>query len=102
MAHDVPLGCAPDEYDDLISGTCSHLPKCGLIYGRDLVFLDKFNFGVSGLSGNLWLMEKWELKNIFNFLLKGKIMAVPAILFSLMKYGRRCALTKKNKGKGNK
>ncbi|MGT4379692.1 hypothetical protein, partial [Klebsiella pneumoniae] len=22
---DVPLGCAPDEYDDLISGTCSHL-----------------------------------------------------------------------------
>ncbi|PCR31601.1 hypothetical protein CQA89_32620, partial [Klebsiella pneumoniae] len=21
MAHDVPLGCAPDEYDDLISGT---------------------------------------------------------------------------------
>ncbi|WP_210433113.1 hypothetical protein, partial [Escherichia coli] len=25
-AHDVPLGCAPDEYDDLISGTCSHLP----------------------------------------------------------------------------
>ncbi|MFX1023081.1 hypothetical protein ABEM32_13330, partial [Escherichia coli] len=29
MAHDVPLGCAPDEYDDLISGTCSHLPKVG-------------------------------------------------------------------------
>ncbi|WP_212744294.1 hypothetical protein, partial [Escherichia coli] len=27
MAHDVPLGCAPDEYDDLISGTCSHLPQ---------------------------------------------------------------------------
>ncbi|MDN0747531.1 hypothetical protein FCX55_22060 [Escherichia coli] len=27
MAHDVPLGCAPDEYDDLISGTCSHLPE---------------------------------------------------------------------------
>jgi hypothetical protein len=22
-------GCAPDEYDDLISGTCSHLPKEG-------------------------------------------------------------------------
>ncbi|EML4687854.1 hypothetical protein U4W25_25635 (plasmid) [Citrobacter amalonaticus] len=30
MAHDVPLGCAPDEYDDLISGTCSHLPKAVL------------------------------------------------------------------------
>ncbi|MGK3655382.1 hypothetical protein, partial [Escherichia coli] len=31
MAHDVPLGCAPDEYDDLISGTCSHLPKLMII-----------------------------------------------------------------------
>ncbi|SSK84961.1 ABC transporter, ATP-binding protein [Klebsiella pneumoniae] len=31
MAHDVPLGCAPDEYDDLISGTCSHLPLLRLI-----------------------------------------------------------------------
>ncbi|CAM6990241.1 hypothetical protein ESCOCK403M_18560 [Escherichia coli] len=33
MAHDVPLGCAPDEYDDLISGTCSHLPlvPCGFM-----------------------------------------------------------------------
>ncbi|WP_279436193.1 hypothetical protein, partial [Escherichia coli] len=30
MAHDVPLGCAPDEYDDLISGTCSHLPQHSL------------------------------------------------------------------------
>ncbi|WP_220395409.1 hypothetical protein, partial [Citrobacter portucalensis] len=30
MAHDVPLGCAPDEYDDLISGTCSHLPKSNI------------------------------------------------------------------------
>ncbi|MBA8085287.1 hypothetical protein HV053_26285 (plasmid) [Klebsiella pneumoniae] len=43
MAHDVPLGCAPDEYDDLISGTCSHLPyikslsgntKGMVLYGR--------------------------------------------------------------------
>ncbi|MFX3110292.1 hypothetical protein V6118_19815, partial [Klebsiella pneumoniae] len=33
-AHDVPLGCAPDEYDDLISGTCSHLPfYCRHIFG---------------------------------------------------------------------
>ncbi|MBW4277061.1 hypothetical protein, partial [Escherichia coli] len=32
MAHDVPLGCAPDEYDDLISGTCSHLPYRFLSY----------------------------------------------------------------------
>ncbi|MDM4413029.1 hypothetical protein, partial [Klebsiella oxytoca] len=33
MAHDVPLGCAPDEYDDLISGTCSHLPWNNRIFG---------------------------------------------------------------------
>ncbi|MEB6397719.1 hypothetical protein, partial [Klebsiella pneumoniae] len=33
MAHDVPLGCAPDEYDDLISGTCSHLPYLPHITG---------------------------------------------------------------------
>ncbi|MDZ6674784.1 TraE/TraK family type IV conjugative transfer system protein, partial [Escherichia coli] len=36
--HDVPLGCAPDEYDDLISGTCSHLPQTSVRvwpqYGR--------------------------------------------------------------------
>ncbi|MCA4032393.1 hypothetical protein, partial [Klebsiella quasipneumoniae] len=34
MAHDVPLGCAPDEYDDLISGTCSHLPYN---YSREVI-----------------------------------------------------------------
>ncbi|MGJ8256452.1 hypothetical protein ACSGD9_04245, partial [Klebsiella pneumoniae] len=34
MAHDVPLGCAPDEYDDLISGTCSHLPYVSAIWQR--------------------------------------------------------------------
>ncbi|MBT1761187.1 hypothetical protein KK079_21985, partial [Enterobacter hormaechei subsp. xiangfangensis] len=32
MAHDVPLGCAPDEYDDLISGTCSHLPNTTILF----------------------------------------------------------------------
>ena len=40
MAHDVPLGCAPDEHDDLISGTCSHLPypKSPLFALRSPVF----------------------------------------------------------------
>ncbi|OSM02604.1 putative transcriptional regulator LYSR-type [Escherichia coli R424] len=41
MAHDVPLGCAPDEYDDLISGTCSHLP-----YGLTDVVSERFDAGV--------------------------------------------------------
>ncbi|WP_343105296.1 hypothetical protein, partial [Klebsiella pneumoniae] len=39
MAHDVPLGCAPDEYDDLISGTCSHLPYH--MDGAEFLFIDK-------------------------------------------------------------
>ena len=26
MAHDVPLGCAPENSDDLISGTCCTFP----------------------------------------------------------------------------
>ena len=43
MAHDVPLGCAPDEYDDLISGTCSHLPK------------------VKVIKGTFWLLFKGEM-----------------------------------------
>ncbi|MGT1153567.1 hypothetical protein ACVPW9_22380, partial [Klebsiella pneumoniae] len=38
-AHDVPLGCAPDEYDDLISGTCSHLL---LVYFSE--YLSKNNY----------------------------------------------------------
>ncbi|MBM2925153.1 hypothetical protein, partial [Escherichia coli] len=44
MAHDVPLGCAPDEYDDLISGTCSHLPLVMILLftlgGGDFFFLE--------------------------------------------------------------
>jgi len=45
MAHDVPLGCAPDEYDDLISGTCSHLPSVSnkdeliiLLYNKKFIY----------------------------------------------------------------
>ncbi|APK64156.1 hypothetical protein RG47_22720 [Escherichia coli] len=38
MAHDVPLGCAPDEYDDLISGTCSHLPQQSLSISANEIF----------------------------------------------------------------
>lgn len=68
--------------------------KCGLIYGYDLVFRDKIGFGVSGLSSNLWLMEKWEIKNIYYFLSLGELMALPAIAVSLIKYIRRCILIK--------
>ncbi|MFX1030313.1 hypothetical protein ABEM24_23260, partial [Escherichia coli] len=40
MAHDVPLGCAPDEYDDLISGTCSHLPKISSGHSKTICDID--------------------------------------------------------------
>ncbi|WP_218976117.1 hypothetical protein, partial [Klebsiella pneumoniae] len=52
MAHDVPLGCAPDEYDDLISGTCSHLPKfAGAIGVKECyLFADKYTFVHVSLS----------------------------------------------------
>lgn len=39
MAHDVPLGCAPDEHDDLISGTCSHLPCLSHIFANPVDYL---------------------------------------------------------------
>jgi hypothetical protein len=48
MAHDVPLGCAPDEYDDLISGTCSHLPKEGANKQVILPKLTRLKFRGSG------------------------------------------------------
>ncbi|OJN27964.1 hypothetical protein BK297_13775, partial [Escherichia coli] len=49
MAHDVPLGCAPDEYDDLISGTCSHLPK--VINGFNVVDFSFFNPSTQQIPG---------------------------------------------------
>ncbi|QBY45769.1 glycosyltransferase family 2 protein (plasmid) [Arsenophonus nasoniae] len=82
-----------EDYMSWLLITCNKKNKCGLIYGRYLVFLDKFNFGISGLSSNLWLMEKWEIKNITYFLFRGKIMAILAIIVSFIKYIRRCILT---------
>uniref|UniRef100_UPI001BDCD5FA hypothetical protein n=1 Tax=Escherichia TaxID=561 RepID=UPI001BDCD5FA len=52
MAHDVPLGCAPDEYDDLISGTCSHLPKAYLICH---IIKNKQTSYTQYYSQNLWI-----------------------------------------------
>ncbi|MDQ2175606.1 hypothetical protein, partial [Citrobacter amalonaticus] len=48
MAHDVPLGCAPDEYDDLISGTCSHLPFISLS-----ALLSRYRLNAIGKGGPL-------------------------------------------------
>ncbi|WP_367087763.1 hypothetical protein, partial [Escherichia coli] len=72
MAHDVPLGCAPDEYDDLISGTCSHLPKkkSHLLYWTGLN-LRNFGFTVfcvirrQGQSGMIHLTHESGRKSIW-------------------------------------
>ncbi|BDS21495.1 hypothetical protein KAM546c_27560 [Enterobacter roggenkampii] len=54
MAHDVPLGCAPDEYDDLISGTCSHLPK---VSDKNVEFVTE-NF--TALIKSVQLLEMYQ------------------------------------------
>nr|WP_244579396.1 TIR domain-containing protein [Escherichia coli] len=54
MAHDVPLGCAPDEYDDLISGTCSHLPKRKILDSNILI-------GLAGIYASYSSWMEWEL-----------------------------------------
>lgn len=51
-----------------------------------LVGLDKFAYGVSGLSANLWEMEKNELVNLYSFLKKGNTLTLLAIPLSLAKF----------------
>ncbi|WP_228297609.1 MFS transporter [Raoultella ornithinolytica] len=51
MAHDVPLGCAPDEYDDLISGTCSHLPY--------VIIAEIFPIHVRGIAVSIATFALW-------------------------------------------
>ncbi|WP_409338447.1 YrhA family protein [Klebsiella pneumoniae] len=70
MAHDVPLGCAPDEYDDLISGTCSHLPKKRRVYEdiqRLLIsrpdYADMFNIMDGGEYNGMTLYSLVQAEN---------------------------------------
>ncbi|MBS7836978.1 glycosyltransferase family 2 protein [Wohlfahrtiimonas chitiniclastica] len=65
----------------------------GLIVSPVLVGLDKFSYGVSGLSANLWLMEKHEIKNYLFFLRKGNILPLFAIPLSLIKFIKRLCVT---------
>ncbi|WP_227642750.1 hypothetical protein, partial [Klebsiella pneumoniae] len=60
MAHDVPLGCAPDEYDDLISGTCSHLPYSVLV----IYLYALFNCGRSPIKN--WRFFNAGILNIYD------------------------------------
>ncbi|MGX3600472.1 hypothetical protein ACWJQ9_22355, partial [Klebsiella pneumoniae] len=54
MAHDVPLGCAPDEYDDLISGTCSHLPFISHILPGFIAILKGKKMPSPRFGSHLW------------------------------------------------
>ncbi|MFM3816540.1 hypothetical protein AB8S42_26140, partial [Klebsiella pneumoniae] len=58
MAHDVPLGCAPDEYDDLISGTCSHLPKVKRWEHRRQAMARNVNLAVCFLYSTSWVCNE--------------------------------------------
>jgi glycosyltransferase involved in cell wall biosynthesis len=61
-----------------------------------LARIHKANFGAGGLSGNLWAMERDQLKNYVGLLRNRKIGAALfafAVTWSLAKYFRRVALT---------
>ncbi|XGF60093.1 muconolactone Delta-isomerase family protein [Klebsiella pneumoniae] len=68
MAHDVPLGCAPDEYDDLISGTCSHLP-----------------WRVAGLYANVSIFDVQDAEELHQIL-----MGLPLYPFMAIKVEALC------------
>ena len=67
--------------------------RTAIISNHALVGSDKSSYGISGLSANLWLMEKYEIKNYLYFLKKGHILTLLAIPISLIKYFKRLCLT---------
>lgn len=79
----------------------SQIFNCYLLNESLIIFgSGKKGFGESGLSSNLYEMEKGELKNIY-FAYKqhwiGFFLYIIAILFSLLKYFRRIIISKFNK-----
>jgi len=65
-----------------------------------LAYQYKEAYGISGLSENLWLMEKGELDAYYNLYQKNLISFIPFILitiYSLLKYTRRLCITKYRK-----
>uniref|UniRef100_UPI001F5EE122 transposase n=2 Tax=Klebsiella pneumoniae TaxID=573 RepID=UPI001F5EE122 len=85
MAHDVPLGCAPDEYDDLISGTCSHLP---LLSEKVVIYYEKRGNAENYIKeakydmavGHLLLKSFWANEAVF------QMMMLSYNLFLLFKF----------------
>ena len=79
---------------------------CGLLY-EQLVLYDqgKPGFGFSGLSANLFEMEKGELKNL-SFAYKKNYISflryLVAVIFSIIKYFRRVFIVKLNKLKNDR
>lgn len=63
----------------------------GILIKAPLVFLGKEAFGVSGLSQNLYLMEKGELMALGQ--IKNPLMRSLSKLFSILKYFRRVVIT---------
>jgi glycosyltransferase involved in cell wall biosynthesis len=96
---DEPLRFAEEQFGEdhflLVNMACS---------GRNMVLLHaalarihKANFGAGGVSGNLWAMERDQLKNYVGLLQQHKIGAGLFSLvaaWSLAKYFRRVALTR--------
>lgn len=76
----------------MLDHKCYYLPG---VVSKNI--FDKLNFGESGLSGNLKMMEKGELSNIY-FVYKNKkinfITFIFAYSYSILKYYRRVIISK--------
>lgn len=82
-----------EDYQLWLNLAKSNKHKMMLITSPPLVGLDKFSYGISGLSSNLWLMEKFELKNYLLLLNEGHFITLLAIPYSLFKYSRRLIIS---------
>jgi glycosyltransferase involved in cell wall biosynthesis len=63
--------------------------------GAPLATIGKHQFGSSGLSADLWAMEKGDLENYWRLFKLGHISVIAAVLlsvYSLLRYVRRLAL----------
>ena len=74
--------------------------KCAILNEYLLKMNGKPTYGASGLSSNLWMMEKGELDNYLHLYNIGNINClyfIFATVFSLIKYSRRAIIVKMRK-----
>lgn len=70
---------------------------CAVVQNPPLNGVIKEAYGESGLSSNLWQMEKYELKNYIELLKQGCLLTLIAIPLSFIKYVKRLCVTRLKK-----